>query len=281
MFIVPPGPAGLPIDVVLVVNGVLAKADSVTVPSYARLVFYSLPPSAGPTEGGISLTIAGASFVGTAGTSVVTIGGQPCPVLVSSTKDSAIVCTLPAGVGALLPVQLTINGFGVTVPSSATFSYAAPVVQSITPTVRLTTGNTSLTISGDCFGTSTSLVTVRISSSSSCTVTSVTSKSLCTLQVGQGAGLGVSVTVDKQSTSFVSAYSYAPPNITAIAPYLLNSAGGTVVTLIGSNVGIGSNYSVLFNGAVVTKTTYVNSSFVTFTAPAGSGLVPVHMVVAG
>ena len=91
----------------------------------------------------------------------------------------------------------------------------------------------------------------------------------------------MSVTVVKQSMSFVSAYSYAPPNVTAVAPYLLNSAGGTVVTLTGSNFGIGSKYSVLFNGADVIKTTYVNSSFVTFTAPASSGLVPVHMVVAG
>ncbi len=99
-----------------------------------------------------------------------------------------------------------------------------------------------------------------------------------------GSTGAVTVTVTNpggQSGSLASAFTYlAPPTVSSVSPNSGSTAGGTAVTITGTNFAAGA--TVTFGGAAATNVVVVNSTTITATTPAGSaGAVTVTVTVNG
>lgn len=218
----------------------------------------SISPATGPTAGNVPITINGSGF---APGSSVAVGATNCPV-VSQSGNVAIVCTLPAGQGAQIPVVVTGAGLSSNVER---FQYAPPQVAAVSPTTAGTAGGTTLTITGSNFGFSPSVtVGTRF-----CPLAGVPSHSAieCFLPAGEGTALPVSVTVAGQASNEV-AFSYDPPAIAEIFPTSGPTAGGIPLTINGSNFGLTATPTV--GGSVCPVTTRSHTQLVC-TLPAGTG----------
>src|SRR5207247_433033 len=95
--------AGVLAGCLLAPSAVLAQPKSSPPPP--RPAITGISPANGPTVGGLPITLTGSNF-GTSGT--VTIGGKSCPT--TSYSATQVVCTLPAGQGAQVPVAITVSG---------------------------------------------------------------------------------------------------------------------------------------------------------------------------
>ena len=220
------------------------------------------------TAGGTALTITGANFGPPSAVLTVTVHGAACPV--SSHDQTQITCTLPAGQGSV-PVVVTVGGQS---SPAASFTYNAPTVSSVTPTVLPTTGGT-LTIQGSDFGTS---GTVTIDGAS-CAVTShAQTQVVCSAPAGVGVGHVVTLTVSGQSAS--GSVSYAAPTLSSLSASSRPTQGGATVTLAGTNLGAsGASVSIGGLNCPVSSQTHAQ---VRCTLPEGQGTgLPVVLTVGG
>src|SRR6202040_1583014 len=82
-----------------------------------------------------------------------------------------------------------------------------------------------------------------------------------------------------QMVAFLTA-SAVPPTVSSLSPNSGSTAGGTAVTITGTNFAAGA--TVTFGGAAATNVVVVNSTTITATTPAGSaGAVTVTVTVNG
>jgi uncharacterized repeat protein (TIGR01451 family) len=101
--------------------------------------------------------------------------------------------------------------------------------------------------------------------------------------IGDFNGDGKSdLAVVNRSSSTVSILlnAFCPPTVTAINPTSGSGAGGTVVTIIGTNFVVGAT-TVVFGGSAGTSVTCASITQCTATSPAGSGTVDVRATTAG
>jgi MYXO-CTERM domain-containing protein len=235
---------------------------TVTSPTSAQTFDYNPPsvtllsPSPMPTVGG-TLTLTGASMGLTGAT--VKVNNIACPV--TSQTHTQIQCTMAAGVGANLPVIVTVAA---QVSASVPISYTAPSITSIAG-AHGTAGGSALTVNGDNFGPSAATLTVTVGGVA-CPVSSHTQTSAtCTLPAGQGA-VPVVVSVGGQSSP-ASIFTYDAPAITTVSPAVLPTTGGTL-TLTGTNFGLSGTVTVGGNACPVTSYSHTQ---IVCTAPAGVG----------
>jgi len=100
-------------------------------------VVTGVSPSRASTIGGTILRVQGLGFGGSDGDIVsVQVGGRPCLNL-DMRGDREIRCSLPAGVGARLSVEV-VNAVGLRSSEARVFSYNAPVLNTVTPPTALT-----------------------------------------------------------------------------------------------------------------------------------------------
>lgn len=190
-------------------------------------------PASGPTAGGSIITIFGAGFAA-AGNSV-TVGPNACSV--TGESPGSILCALPEGSGASQPIRV-VDDIGTASPPYP-FAYSPPEITSVTAASAPAAGGVPITIAGSNFGDAVDR-SVTIGGAHLCTgVTTLVPHSsvTCTLPPGQGVNLPVEIAVNSVRSSFSGTLSYAPPAITAVSPAHGSAAGGTVVTLTGSNFG--------------------------------------------
>jgi large repetitive protein len=110
----------------------------------------SATPSSGSNAGAFDVELVGKAFgVNASKVMKATIGGKPC-LKTTWVSDSVIVCRVPPGAGANLPVLVSVRGTLGT--GTATFTYDAPVVSSISPREGPAKGGVSMTIKGTSFG---------------------------------------------------------------------------------------------------------------------------------
>ncbi|HVU48850.1 MAG TPA: IPT/TIG domain-containing protein [Terracidiphilus sp.] len=164
----------------------------------------------------------------------------------------------------------TLNSSGAWVMQMVTFAAVmgpAPTVTGVSPNSGTTAGGTSVTITGTNF---VSGATVTIGGAAATNVTVVNStKITATTPAGTASAAAVTVTVGGQSGSLPSGFTYlAPPTVTSLSPSSGPLAGGTSVTITGTNFASGT--TVTFGGAAATNITVVNSTTITATTPAGS-----------
>ena len=177
----------------------------------------------------------------------------------------------------------TLTSSGPWVMQMATFSAvsaAVPTVSSVSPNSGSTTGGTAVTITGTNFAAG---ATVTFGSAAATGVTVVNGTTItATTPVGSAGGVTVTVTnPGGQSGSLGSAFTYlAQPTVSSVSPNSGSTAGGTAVTITGTNFAAGA--MVTFGGAAATNVAVTNSTTITATTPGGSaGAVTVTVTVSG
>ncbi len=236
-----------------------------------------ISPAAGPLAGGTAVTITGTNLTGA---TAVLFGSTPAKsfTVVSATQITA---TSPAGGPGLVDVTVVTPGGTSTVVASDQFTYfAAPMVTSISPAAGPTAGGTVVTINGELTG-----ATAVNFGTFPATGVKVVSPSQVTAISPAGVAATVDITVvtpgGTSATSPADKYRYAAqPVITSISPASGPLAGGTAVTITGTNF-TGAT-AVHFGSTQATAFTVVSATQITATAPAGvAGTVDITVTSPG
>ncbi|WP_336691434.1 IPTL-CTERM sorting domain-containing protein [Delftia acidovorans] len=237
----------------------------------------SLSPTSGLAAGGYSVTITGANFTNVIGSSIVTavsFGGAPATSFTvnSSTQITAIA---PAGSGTVNVTVTTAGGTSVTAAANQFTYIPAPTVTSISPNFGPQAGGTSVTITGTNLSGATA-VTFGGTPATGYTVDSAT-QITATSPAGTGpVDVRVTTAGGTSAISGVDQFSYlATPTITSIAPTAGPQAGGTAVTITGTNF-IGTT-GVNFGVSAATGFTVDSATSITATAPPGTGTVDIRV----
>ena len=223
----------------------------------------TVSPSTGSTAGGTSVTITGTGFVsgatvkfgGTAATSVVVV------------SDTQITLKTPAHTAAQVDVVVTNTDalFG-TKSNGYTFLVPSPVISSISPTSGVSAGGTEVTISGSGFATD---ATVTFNEKAATGIV-VVDESQITAKTPAGAAGAVDVVVTNPGAltdGFTDGFTYLgkKPTITTISPTSGSAAGGTSVTITGTNFVDGVKVS--FDGVAATGVTVTSATQITLKTP--------------
>ncbi|MGQ3096389.1 MAG: IPT/TIG domain-containing protein [Brevundimonas aurantiaca] len=248
--------------------------------TYSAVVSVSTPPAitnvspgSGSTAGGTSVTLSGTGF-SSSGNSVVIGGVSATPSAESSTS---ITFTTPAhAAGSVDIVVTTADGQSVTSTNAYTY-VASPTTTGVTPNSGPTAGGTSVVIQGTAF-TGATAVSFGGSPATGVVVNSATQITAVS-PAGSAGTVSVSVTTPGGTGTLSNAFVYvAAPTITSVSPAAGPTAGGTSVTVTGTN--LSSATGVAFGGVAGTITANTATS-ITVTAPAGSGVVDVAVTTAG
>ncbi|MCL5289261.1 MAG: IPT/TIG domain-containing protein [Acidobacteria bacterium] len=223
----------------------------------------SVSPTSGPTGGGTVVQISGTGFLPGA---TVTFGATAATAVTVSSSTS-ILATSPAGAAGAVNVNVTNTDNQVgTLAGGFTYT-AAPVVSSVSPSSGPTAGGTTVTITGANFVVG-ATVDFGLNAGTGVVVNSATS---ITAVTPAGAAGSVTVTVtnpSSQSGSLALGFSYTPPapTVTSVNPTNGRAAGGTLVTITGTN--FVANATVTFGGSASPNVTVVNATTIQAVTPA-------------
>jgi IPT/TIG domain-containing protein len=242
-----------------------------------------ITPNSGTTAGGTSVTISGANLTGATS---VTIGGHPATGVTVNGSGTSITATTPPGSLGAANVMVTTPGGTVTGPGPFTYVTLPPTVTAVSPATGSTLGGTSVTITGTNF-TGASAVTIGGVTATAVSVFSATTITATTPAGSAGAAnVVVTTPAGTSGTSGNSRYTYvtsAAPTVTAITANSGTTAGGTSVTITGTNFtgattasigGIAATFVTVVNATTITAATPAHAAgavSVTVTTPAGTG----------
>jgi hypothetical protein len=247
-------------------NGSLNSGFTYVVPPTVT----SVSPNSGSTGGGTAVTIMGTNFVAGA---TVTFGagrqggdGSASATNVVIVSPTQITCTTPTGNAGTVNVAVTVNGEIGTLTNGFTY-ITVPTVSSVSPSSGPAAGGTAVTIAGTNFATG---ATVAFGSAAATNAVVVSSTSITAITPAGGAGaVTVTVTVSGQGGRLANGFTYiVPPTVTGVSPTSGSTAGGTAVTITGTNFASGA--TVTFGSAAATNVVVASSTSITATTPAGS-----------
>lgn len=212
----------------------------------------SITPNFGPIAGGTTITLEGTQlFSGAA----VLVGGRSCAA--SYTPPTVLTCTLPSGTMGAVDVKVT-NTDSKTYTISNGFTYVPPpTVTAVSPTAGALAGGTTVTLTGTGFysGASISIGGVNCSSVN---FISATSASCITGAHAAGVTSIILTNADSQSGTGTNLYTYQPaPTVTSVLPTAGALAGGTSITITGTDFVSGASVTV---GGVACSSVNVNSA---------------------
>jgi len=234
--------------------------------------------TSGPTAGTANVTISGSNFTGA---SAVSFGGTAAAGF-TVVADGTIFAVAPAGSAGTVDVTVTTPSGTSGTSSSDHYTYVtAPTVTGISPSAGPLAGGTSITLTGTNFSGA-SVVYVGGVAVSSFTV--VSSTSITTTTPAESAGTVDVIVVTAGGPSAASSsdhFTYvAAPTVTGVSPSAGPTAGGTTVTITGTN--LSNATAVSFGGTAATSFTLVSSTTITAVSPGGSaGGVNVTVTTAG
>ena len=238
----------------------------------------SISPDAGLPAGGTSVSVTGANFTGATAVNFGTTAGTG--LVVNSATSISI--TSPAGTSGTT-VDVTVvssNGTSATGPADKFTYEGVPTVTGVSPNTGPTTGGTSVTVTGTNF-TDATAVNFGATAGTGLVVNSATSISI-TSPPGTAGTIDVTVTtpVDTSATSRADDFTYvAPPTVTDVSPGAGPAAGGTAVSITGTNF-TGAT-AVHFGTVAGTGLTVNSATSISVTSPAGSGTVNVTVTTPG
>ena len=156
----------------------------------------------------------------------------------------------------------------------------APKITSVSPAGGPVAGGTSVTITGSKFTSGTTVNAVSFGGTAAASFTVDSNSQITATTAARAAGV-VDVVVTKpgdESGTKSSAFTYAEaPTTTAVSPVSGASAGGTSVTITGTNfLGVSA---VTFDGNAATGVTTNSATQLTVTTPAGTRGKAVDVVV--
>ena len=274
---IPAGLAGVVDVTVITPGGTSLVSDPNTSYLYvAPPTVTSLSPNKGPLAGGNSVVITGTGF---SNVSDVSFGSSVAIYTVDSATQ--ITATAPSGTGTVNVTVTTLGGASATGAANA-YTYAdAPVVTGVSPSSGPIAGGTTVTITGSNL-TGASAVKFGTTPASSFNVDSATQ--ITATAPAHAAGLVDVVVTNTAGDSPAVAgdgYTYVGvPTVTAVSPSSGPIAGGTTVTITGSNLTGAS--AVKFGSTNATSYTVVSATQITAQAPAGAaGLTNVTVTTVG
>ena len=204
-------------------------------------VVSGMTPLSGTTAGNTLVTITGSNFKSGA---AVTFGALAGTVVSATT--SVITVRTPAHVVGSVVVSVT-NTDGKSAQGASSFTYVkpdAPTITSFAPAFGPADGGTDVTITGSGFASG---VIVRFGPVAG-TLLDATSTRLVVRTPAHAKGLApISVTnPDGQGVQLPNAFTFRgkPPAVTSVSPSSGTSAGGTVVTIDGTDFDAGVSVSV-------------------------------------
>jgi hypothetical protein len=274
--VAPAGAAGMA-DVTVTTTGgtsAISSADQFTY--VAAPTVTAISPAAGPLAG-TSVTITGTNLAG----ATAVMFGTTAAASITSDTATTIVAVAPAGVGPVDVTVTTAGGTSATV-SADQFTYvAAPTVVSIGPTMGPAAGGTSVTITGTNLAGATS---VKFGTVAAASITSDTATTIVAVAPAGAAGAAdVTVTTAGGTSATLAAdlFTFVPaPTVTSISPTKGSAAGGTSVTITGTN--LAGATSVKFGTVAATSITSDTATTIVVVAPAGTaGAADVTVVTAG
>lgn len=240
----------------------------------------SVTPTEGLPAGGQTITLAGTNFLppralpdgGTASVAV-TVGGLPA-MGVSRVSATLVTAVTPAQGPGTVDVTLT-NPDGQQASLAQAFLYVPPpALVAVTPVRGPVVGGTAITVAGTNFRAG---ATVRVGGVLATGVSVVSATGLTAVTGAATAGLAdVSViNPDGQAAVLPGAYTFdPPPTLASVSPGEGSTAGGTVVTLTGTDFRAGA--TVLFGSIAGASVTLASATQLTALAPAhDAGVVTV------
>jgi hypothetical protein len=229
----PAGTAGAAVDVTVTTAGGTSATSSADRFTYvATPAITAVNPSAGPTAGGTSVTITGTTLLNATAVRFGSFAAQ-----ITSDSATQIIATSPAENAAAVDVTVTTAG-GTSATSSADhFTYvAAPTVTSVSPALGPTAGGSSVTITGSNLA---GAIAVRFGQAAAIITSDTATQIIATSPAGSAGAVDVTVSTagGTSATSSIDRFTYvAAPAITALSPGAGPSAGGTSVTITGTNL---------------------------------------------
>ena len=231
-------------------------------------------PTAGPVGGGTLVTVTGTNLID----ATVNFGLNPATSVIVNGAGTSLTAVSPAGTGTVDVVATTPVGTSTT-SAADQFTYVPrPTVATVSPAKGILAGGQAITVTGTnltgaslSFGANAATNVVVNGAGTSLTATSPGGTGTVDVVATTLGGTSPIVTGDK--------FTYVPrPIVTAVTPSTGPLAGGTVVTVTGTNLA----GSVSFGPNGATKVT-INSggTSLTATSPAGSGTVNVTVTSSG
>ncbi|WP_439623756.1 beta strand repeat-containing protein [Gemmata sp.] len=267
-------PAGAAGTVDVTVTNVVGTSANTAADDYTYLAIptiTALSPGGGPIAGGNSVVITGTGFAALTGAASVMFGAVNAASYVVN-SNTQITAVAPAGAAGSVNVSVT-NAIGMSANTAAdNYLYAAaPTVTGVSPNTGATFGGTTITITGTNFYNG-ATVTVGGTPATGVTVVDATTITATTPSGGAG-GVDVIVTTPSGVSANTAADNYtyvlvAPPTVTAVSPTAGPVAGGTVLTITGTNFTGATGVTV--GGVAATAVTVVNATTITATTPAGT-----------
>ena len=234
----------------------------------------NLSPNSGGTAGGTSVTLTGTNLTGT---TAVSFGGTAATGIVNMSATQ-VRCTSPAHAAGSVSVTATSPN-GTSNGAGYTYNPPAPTLTNVSPTSGTTSGGTSVTLTGTNF---VSGATVSFGGTAATNVVVVSSTQItCTSPANAAGGVSVTVTTAGGTSSGVSfTYTASAPTLSGLSPASGSMAGGTSVTLTGTN--LTGTTAVSFGGTAATGIVNMSTTQVRCTSPAhAAGGVNVTATTAG
>jgi CSLREA domain-containing protein len=263
---------------------VTAPGGTSSITTADQFTYQTLPtvtavnPSSGPLTGGTTVTIGGTNFTGATAVKFGTISATSFSV----SNATSITATAPAGSAGTVNITVTTANGTSAVVAQDQFTYeGAPTVTAISPTMGGTAGGTSVTITGTNF-TGATAVKFGATAATSFTVNSATSIT-ATSPSGSAGMINITVTTPIGTSPAVTAdqFTYlAAPTVTSVSPISGPLAGGTSVSITGTNF-TGAT-AVKFGTTAATSFTVNSATSLSATSPAGSaGAVNITVTAPG
>ncbi|GAA0726483.1 IPT/TIG domain-containing protein [Dactylosporangium roseum] len=252
-----------------------AAGVAVATPAYAAVpTLTDITPSSGPVAGGTAVTITGTNMTGTSGVTFDGVAGTNLTGVTATT----VTITTPPGTTGLAPVVVT-NADGPSV-TTLNFTYvAAPTVTKVEATAGPVAGGTQVTVTGTNL-TGATAVTFDGTPGTALTAVTATSLKVTTPAHAAGAAPVVVTTAGGDSNATVEFTYVDPPVVSSVTPSSGPPAGGTVVTVNGTDLADATKVTI--GGVEGTNLTPVNATSLKVTAPAGTpGTAPVVVTTAG
>jgi hypothetical protein len=240
----------------------------------------SVTPTAGPLTKGKAVKISGTGFTTTTSVEFGTTAAASYTVNTNSTI-SAIAPAAPGGVSATKDVRVSALGGTSTLSGADTYTWdPAPTVTSVAPAKGALGGGGTITIKGTGFTQGRAgRTTVQVASfqATNVVVASTGNQMTAALPAASTPGsVSVTVTTPGGSAVATNAITYVgPPTLNKVTPSKGPLAGGTTVTITGTNFVTVTH--VRFGTSTCSTVHVVSPTKLTAKDPAGSGAVAVSV----
>jgi hypothetical protein len=245
------------------------SADHFTYSAAAAPSVTGITASSGTTPGGTLVTVSGSGFTGA---TAVNFGSLAAAFTVYT--DGTLVATSPPSAAGTFHITVSTPSGTSSTSSADQFTYtnvrgSAPAVTAVSPNTGSTAGGQVVTVTGTGFtgATGVSFGSTAASSYQIVSDTTVTA----TAPAGSAGTVDIKVTTNNGTSSAVTAdhftyLSTAAPTVTGVSPTSGSTAGGTSVTVTGTNF-TGAT-AVTFGGVAASSFTVNSSTSITATSPA-------------